>query len=77
MRKGSSPKLSKTRPQSGVRRMFTVGAYTTSLPFRRASLPTTAPSRRASERSKLAARAIVAGRAVLGPCLTPTGPSVR
>jgi hypothetical protein len=55
---------------------FTVGAKTTSLPLAFASLPMTDPCRRASERSKVDARAIGAGIEVAMPERTPTGPSL-
>src|SRR5262249_47290677 len=77
-RNGSSPSVSAARPQSGVRRMLTVGPRRMLKPFATASSPTAAPKRCASVVSHEAARTCAFGNAVRGgePFRTPFGPSV-
>src|SRR5262249_24650518 len=77
-RNGSSPSVSAARPQSGVRRMLTVGPRRMLKPFATASSPTATPKRCASVVSHEAASTCAFGNAVRGwgPLRTPFGPSV-
>ncbi len=81
VRYGSSEKHSKTRPPSGDRWRFTVGAKSTSTPFRRASYASSRATRSTRPASHVAASAVGEGTLAEGSRSshkrprTPAGPS--